>query len=195
MNNGIINIIPKPYLSEIFRALRFAAFKHRHQKRKGSAGIPYIEHPIEVASMLIEYIENPSKEAIIAALLHDTLEDTDTTSDEIASLFGNKVSEIVNEVTDDMRLSSKERKKQQIIKADDLSAEARFIKIADKTCNIRDILTTRIYWSRKHKIGYITWAKELVMKICDAHQGLFEEFKKSIEEAEESLKYKFTSVP
>ncbi len=191
MNNGIINNIAQNYIIDIFGALEFASIKHRHQKRKGSAGIPYINHPIEVALLLLKRLQNPTKEIIIAALLHDTLEDTDTVPDEIEKRFGDRVLNLVKEVTDNMKLSSRERKNLQILKADTLSIDAQCIKIADKTCNIRDILTTRINWTRRRKIAYIGWAIKVMTRIKDKHQGLIEEFKNAVEEAETMLRYKF----
>ncbi len=191
MNNGIINTAVKDYIIDIFEALEFASVKHKLQKRKGSAKIPFINHPIKVSLLLLEKLKNPPKEVIIAALLHDVLEDTNTLPEEIEERFGTKVLRLVNEVTDDMSLSSKERKRKQIAKADTLTTEARYIKIADKTCNIRDILTTKINWTRKRKTNYIEWAIDVVSRIRDTHQGLIQEFYTSVRAAQEALGYEF----
>lgn len=191
MNNGIINSFPKNYITEIFSALEFASIKHRRQKRKGSSGIPYINHPVKVTHLLLRKLDTPSKEIIIAALLHDTLEDTKTLPEEIENLFGDKVLRLVQEVTDDMSLSSRVRKNLQIDKAGNLSTEAGWIKIADKTSNILDILTTRINWTRSRKIAYIEWAIKVIHRIRDKHPGLIEEFKGAVTEAETILQYKF----
>jgi GTP diphosphokinase / guanosine-3',5'-bis(diphosphate) 3'-diphosphatase len=171
----------------IFSALEFAATKHQFQKRKGAAGIPYINHPIEVAALLNKKISNPSVDLLIAAILHDVIEDTDAKKEDIQNKFGKKVLGIVLEVTDDMRLPSIKRKALQIQHAKDLSYEARCIKIADKTCNIRDILFTRIKWSRKRKIKYIRWAIHVVNEIRDTHPELIEEFDRIIKQSEEML--------
>ena len=177
---------------EIFDALLFSAEKHKFQKRKGALGIPYINHPIEVAALLLNKIDTPEKEMIIAALLHDTLEDTRTTPNEIRSKFGERVFSIVEEVTDNMILSSSDRKNQQILKARSLSFEARCIKIADKTCNISDILYTRIKWSRRRKIAYIQWAFKVVNAIRDTHSGLSDAFDSVINKSEEMLDFKIS---
>ena len=191
MNNDMIHSFSQKQLADIFKALEFASIKHSRQKRKGSAGIPYINHPIQVAHLLIRCIQNPTKEIIIAALLHDTLEDTNTTPEELNGQFGDKVLRMVEEVTDNMKLSSPKRKELQIKHAHTLTAEAGYIKIADKTCNIRDMLTTRIHWTHKQKIAYIEWAGKVISRINDKHKGLIEEFKNAVAEAETILNYKF----
>jgi len=171
----------------IFSALEFAATKHQFQKRKGAAGIPYINHLIEVAALLNRKISNPGTDLLIAAILHDVIEDTNAKKEDIQNRFGKKVLGIVLEVTDDMRLPSFKRKALQIQHAKDLSYEARCIKIADKTCNIRDILYTRIKWSRKRKIKYIQWAIHVVNEIRDTHAELVAEFDRTIKQTEEML--------
>jgi len=191
MSNQIINSTSQNFLIDVFKALNFAAIKHRHQKRKGVSGIPYINHPIGVTSLLIQKINEPSKEIIISSILHDVIEDTNTSPEELKLQFGGNIMNLVMEVSDDMTLSYSQRKNIQIIKANTLSYEARCIKIADKTCNIRDILATRIYWSRKQKIRYIEWAIQVISRIRDTHKGLVEEFDITIGNAEEILKYKF----
>lgn len=176
-------------LEFIFTALEFAAVKHQFQKRKGAAGIPYVNHLIEVAALLTRQIDNPSADLLTAAILHDVIEDTDAKKEDIQKKFGKKVLDIVLEVTDDMRLPSSERKALQIKHAKDLSYEARCIKIADKTCNIRDILFTRIKWSRKRKIKYIQWAIHVVNQIRDTHSGLVAEFDRIVKVSEEMLEF------
>jgi len=174
----------------IFSALEYAAIKHQFQKRKGAAGIPYINHLIEVGNLLIQKLERPSGELLVAAILHDVIEDTDAKAEEIKELFGEKVAAIVMEVTDDMRLPSSVRKKNQIKKAGDLSFEARCIKIADKTCNIHDILFTRIKWSAKRKQKYIAWAGKVIDEIRDTDPNLIKEFEQAVKQSKEVLKMK-----
>jgi len=194
MNNLIINT-ERGELKVYFKALEFAAHKHRFQKRKGANGIPYINHPIEVASLLLSVLADPSPEIILAALLHDTLEDTDTKPAEILSEWGQKVCSIVEEVTDNMKLTSEKRKQLQIEHADQLSKEARAIKIADKICNIRDILNTRIRWMKWQKIGYIKWSIEVIQQISSSFPALETEFRKVLQEAEDILKTSFDFSP
>jgi guanosine-3',5'-bis(diphosphate) 3'-pyrophosphohydrolase len=192
MKKRNINSDILPPIREIFDALQFSAEKHKFQKRKGAPGIPYINHPIGVATLLLHKIDNPENELIIAALLHDTIEDTSATQAEIEIKFGSKVFGIVQEVTDDMSLSSSERKRQQIVNAKSLSFNARCIKIADKTCNINDILCTRIKWLRLRKIAYIRWAIEVVSEIRDTHPELIDAFDSIVRKSEELLDVRFS---
>jgi GTP diphosphokinase / guanosine-3',5'-bis(diphosphate) 3'-diphosphatase len=193
MANSIMNRDNYNILPGIFEALKFAAYKHRKQKRKGAVGIPYINHPIDVANLLITEIEEPSPDLIIAALLHDVIEDTRTKFSDLEKQFGPSVTDIVREVTDDMTLPSIIRKREQINKAESLSYNARCIKIADKTCNINDLLFTRIKWSRKRKIEYIVWANSVVLQIRDTHEGLISQFDEMLKKAGSILNYSFNS--
>lgn len=190
MSNPLFNI-ERNDLHLYFDALEFAAYKHRYQKRKGANGIPYINHPIEVARLIIASMENPSPQLILGAILHDTLEDTDTSAAEIEAKFGSTVLSLILEVTDDMKQSSARRKELQIIHAKSLSSEAGIIKIADKTCNIRDILLTRMYWSRWQKIDYIRWAVKVVEQIRCSSAPLIAGFETVLRLAEEKLKTEF----
>jgi guanosine-3',5'-bis(diphosphate) 3'-pyrophosphohydrolase len=189
MNTDSYAILPL-----IFEALKFAAYKHRRQKRKGLIGIPYINHPIEVANLILKVVEKPGPDLIIAAILHDVIEDTRTRFSDIEERFGREVSGIVKEVTDNMNLPSLLRKREQINKAASLSFEAKCIKIADKTCNVHDLLFSRIRWSRLRKIEYIKWACEVVYRMKDAHPGLIAEFEQILEKARGNLRYNFERV-
>ncbi len=175
----------------IFEALEYAAVKHRHQRRKGASGIPYINHPIEVCRLLLTTLDSPSTDLLIAALLHDTLEDTDANEKEIMEKFGEKVLRIVLELTDNMKLSSAKRKEEQVVKAKSLSYEARCIKISDKTCNIHDIIYTRMFWPDFQKKEYIRWAMRVIAEISDTHPALMKAFYEKVREAEQVLKTSF----
>jgi guanosine-3',5'-bis(diphosphate) 3'-pyrophosphohydrolase len=145
----------------LLEAAEFAADKHKFQRRKGSLSIPYINHPIKVSKLIAES-GTSDLNLLIAALLHDTLEDTDTTEIELTDKFGKEVASLVLEVTDNMKLSQTERKELQVTKAPNLSANAKILKIADKICNINDMLNYPISWSRKRKIRYVEWSKRVV---------------------------------
>ena len=162
-------------INTLLKAADFAADKHKMQRRKGYLRIPYINHPLKVALILTDAGES-SIDLIISALLHDVLEDTPTTKNEIENIFGLNVLSIIIEVTDNMSLSEKERKAEQIIKAPGLSDSAKKIKIADKICNIRDILNYPIHWSRKRKLRYVEWSKQVVDCCCGVNQVLDEWF-------------------
>ena len=122
----------------IWKALDFAASKHQAQRRK-NGDIPYINHPIGVARILWEDGEVRDPATLAAALLHDTVEDTDTTPSELSAEFGEHVAQIVAEVTDDKSLPKIERKRKQVEHARHASVEARLVKFGDKLYNLRDL--------------------------------------------------------
>ena len=127
----------------ILKAAAFAAHKHRDQRRKDAKATPYINHPIEVARVLSEEGGVRDPKILAAALLHDTIEDTETSYDELRGLFGRRIADLVAEVTDDKGLRKPVRKRRQIEKVAQSSVAAQQIKIADKLCNLRDILARR----------------------------------------------------
>ena len=127
---------------------------------------------------------------IQAALLHDTIEDTKTTIEEIREKFGPRVAEIVFELTDNMSQSNYVRKKMQIEKASKLSYEARCIKIADKICNMNDILFTRVGWIKSRKLRYIKWSVKVIDQIRGTNKELEDEFDKLVVEAERIFRVK-----
>ena len=143
--------------SEFLRALSFAAYKHRAQCRKDNK-TPYINHPIAVANILFNEADITDEAVLIAALLHDTVEDTDTTPEEIEQRFGRTVRGIVDEVTDDKSLPKAVRKQRQIKHAGGLSDPAKLIKLADKTANLRDLTTAPpAGWSAERLDSYLEW--------------------------------------
>ena len=169
------------------KAYDFAAQKHTKQRRKGVNDVPYINHPIEVANLLCYCCDNEDADLLIAAVLHDTIEDTDATEQEVCDLFGAEIGSLVMEVTDDMRLSKKVRRRLQIEKAHNLSDRAKQIKVADKTCNIIDMLTTRLEWTKRRKKEYISWAAEVVGHCRGVNLKLDKEFDKAYKLAENTL--------
>lgn len=157
----------------IISAMRFAADKHRDQRRKDSSGTPYINHPIEVADLLVNRGGINDETVIIAAVLHDTVEDTDATIDEISNLFGPEIASVVEEVTDDTSLSSEERKRQQVENAATASEAAKLVKLADKICNIRDMQANPpANWSIKRRYEYFEWAKQVVDQLRGVNKSL-----------------------
>ncbi len=146
----------------LLRALDFAATKHRDQRRKDPAASPYINHPIAVATMLWTHGVR-DETALIAGILHDTVEDTDTTRDELVAAFGELVAAVVMEVTDDKVLPKQRRKELQIEHAPHLSLTAQQVKLADKTCNVRDIIDTPpTDWPAERRQQYLVWAAQVV---------------------------------
>ncbi|KAI3383823.1 hypothetical protein SNEBB_010241 [Seison nebaliae] len=147
--------------NRLLMAVDFAASKHRLQKRKDNE-TPYINHPIGVANILSNETGITDEATLIAALLHDTIEDTDTTFDEIDRLFGREISNIVQEVTDDKSLAKEERKLQQIKKAATVSPKARLVKMADKIYNLRDLnRRIPIGWNELRVAQYFEWAEKV----------------------------------
>nr|XP_022303701.1 guanosine-3',5'-bis(diphosphate) 3'-pyrophosphohydrolase MESH1-like [Crassostrea virginica] len=150
-------------VSEIIRCTNFAAIKHKDQKRKDKEGTPYINHPIGVANILTQEAGISDVAVIQAALLHDTVEDTNTTFEEIQEHFGEEVTGIVREVTDDKNLPKLERKQKQIEHAPHASYKAKLVKLADKLYNLRDLnRCTPVGWSQERVTEYFEWAKRVV---------------------------------
>jgi (p)ppGpp synthase/HD superfamily hydrolase len=154
-------IEPGP-VSTILSALQFAAVKHRDQRRKNVEASPYINHLIEVAELLARVgVTDPI--TLQAAILHDTIEDTKTTPEELEAAFGPEVRRVVEEVTDDKKLSKAERKRLQIQHAGQLSPPARQVKIADKISNARGVtLEPPDGWSWERRQEYLDWTEEVV---------------------------------
>ena len=156
----------------LLQALDLAAHKHRDQRRKDPARSPYINHPIAVAAKLWE-LGVHDETALLAAVLHDTIEDTDTTREELATLFGEDVASVVAEVTDDKSLPKARRKELQIEHAPHLSRAAKLVKMADKLCNVRDIVDAPPSdWPLERRQQYLVWAAEVVAGLRDAHPDL-----------------------
>ena len=149
--------------SQLFEALAFAAHKHRAQRRKDVEASPYINHPIALARTLAVEGGVTDTRTLIAAVLHDTVEDTDTTFEEIGAMFGAEVADIVREVTDDTKLDKAERKRLQIEHAPHVSKRAALVKLADKTSNLRDVASNPPHgWPLERKRAYFDWAKAVI---------------------------------
>lgn len=147
----------------ILKALRFSAEKHNDQRRKDAKSSPYINHPIGVAEMLWRIGEVRDETLLVAAILHDAIEDTDTTSQEIKTEFGEEVLELVLEVTDDKSLPKQTRKQLQIEHAPHKSRKAKLLKIADKINNIRDIIESPpADWTLERRREYLLWTEKVV---------------------------------
>ncbi len=160
-------------MKQLIAAIAFAADKHRNQRRKDADASPYINHPIALANVLANEGGVEDERALMAAILHDTIEDTQTTEQELVKLFGQEVSNIVQEVTDDKSLPKAERKRLQIEHAPTLSRRAKLVKIADKICNLRDIASQPpANWSSERKQEYFDWAKAVVDGLRGTHPEL-----------------------
>jgi guanosine-3',5'-bis(diphosphate) 3'-pyrophosphohydrolase len=163
----------KGELARLLKALAFAAHKHRDQRRKDPDASPYINHPIALADVLVNEGGVTDVEVLCAALLHDTVEDTATTPEELAGAFGERVARIVAEVTDDKTLPKAERKRLQVAHAGELSQEAKLVKLADKICNLRDVAERAPpSWDLARRREYFDWAKRVVDGLRGTHPQL-----------------------
>nr|XP_018898291.1 PREDICTED: guanosine-3',5'-bis(diphosphate) 3'-pyrophosphohydrolase MESH1-like [Bemisia tabaci]XP_018898292.1 PREDICTED: guanosine-3',5'-bis(diphosphate) 3'-pyrophosphohydrolase MESH1-like [Bemisia tabaci] len=150
-------------VAAIIKCANFAAIKHTNQRRKDSEKTPYINHPIGVANILTDEGHVYDLDVIQAALLHDTVEDTDTTLDEIERHFGKSIRTIVDEVTDDKNLPKAERKRLQVVHAKTSSHNAKLVKLADKLYNLRDLeRETPEGWTPERVKEYFLWARDVV---------------------------------
>ena len=160
-------------LALLLKALAFAAHKHRDQRRKDAEASPYINHPIALADVLVNEGGVTDFEVLCAALLHDTVEDTATTHEELVDAFGSRIARIVAEVTDDTSLPKAERKRLQVEHAASISREAKLVKLADKICNLRDVdARPPAKWDLQRKREYFDWAKAVVDRLRGVHPGL-----------------------
>jgi (p)ppGpp synthase/HD superfamily hydrolase len=154
-------------LQEILAAADFAARKHVHQRRKGTAAEPYINHLLEVADLVSSALDEPNTNLVIAALLHDTIEDAGVTREELAECFSSEVADLVAEVTDNKSLPKAERKRLQIETAPNKSADAQAIQLADKISNLHSIAgSPPADWDERRQIEYVAWAKRVVNRFA-----------------------------
>jgi len=157
----------------VIEAMAFAADRHRHQRRKDREASPYINHPIDLANILVNEAGVLDPVVIAAAILHDTVEDTETTLDELALRFGAEIRGIVAEVTDDKRLPKEERKRLQVERAKDASYRAQQLKLADKIANLRDLSRSPpVDWTLGRRRAYFDWAKAVVDELRGPHTRL-----------------------
>ncbi|MFO0035572.1 MAG: HD domain-containing protein [Planctomycetota bacterium] len=160
-------------MNRILNAMKFAAEKHRHQRRKNADATPYINHPIEVTEILARVGGISDEEVLIAGLLHDTVEDTETTIEELVSGYGERVARIVQECTDDKSLEKSERKRLQIVNAPHKSPEAKCVKLADKSSNLASILVDPpAGWSLQRQLEYFAWAEQVINGLLGVNPGL-----------------------
>jgi (p)ppGpp synthase/HD superfamily hydrolase len=172
----------------VLRAAEMAARWHVNQRRKGIAQEPYINHLLEVASLVTEATGGTEPNVVIAALLHDAVEDQGVTPETIASDFGQHVADIVMEVSDDKSLPKAERKLKQIEFAPKKSREAKLIKLADKTSNLRAVANSPAPdWSVERRLEYIEWAKKVVAGLRGTSLWLEQQFDEAAHQAVRSL--------
>jgi len=172
----------------VLKAVEFAANKHRNQRRKDVNASPYINHPISVALLLSEIGGVDDPEVLAGALLHDTLEDTDTAPEELEATFGARVRKLVEEVSDNKALPKDERKKHQIEHARELSTGAVLIKLGDKIANVTDVTTAPpAGWDLERRIKYLDWAEAVINNCPQVNQALEEHFFEVLDQGRQAL--------
>ena len=169
-------------------ALTFGAHKHRWQRRKDAEQTPYFNHPINVAEVLWSIGTVRDMSILTAALLHDVIEDTETKPEEVERDFGKIILSLILEVSDDKSLPKETRKELQVQHAPCLSAGAKLIKIADKICNIKDVIySPPPDWSIERRMGYLAWAERVVQAMNGCNEKLEEEFYRLLGEGREKI--------
>ncbi|MEX2571530.1 MAG: HD domain-containing protein [Gemmatimonadota bacterium] len=171
-------------VAALLDALAFAADKHRDQRRKGAGRPPFINHSIDVAEILARAGGVSDPVTLQAAVLHDTLEDTDTRATELRDRFGAEVAAIVEEVTDDILLPQDERRRSQVECAPRLSTKARLVRLADKIANVRAVAwTPPVDWSRERRLDYLEWTRLVIAGCRGVDPTLERIFDERLEEA------------
>lgn len=171
-------------IPNLLRALEFAANKHMHERRKGSDHAPYINHPIEVAAVLSVEAGHQDEALLVAAILHDTVEDTSTSFEEIEQHFGAEVSSLVKEMTDDTSLPKQRRKELQIEHAPTLTDGAKRLKLADKIANVRDMgATPPEEWPHQRRIDYLDWTEAVIAGVRGVDETLEQIYDEALAQA------------
>lgn len=179
-------------LTQIVRAYDFAARHHVDQRRKGAKGEPYLNHLTEVALLVAESSGGSDVNQLCAAVLHDTIEDTIATYDDLVAQFSRDVADLVQEVTDDKSIPKHDRKRLQIEHAAHISDRAKVIKIADKTSNLRSLVTSPpAGWSPERLREYVAWAHDVV-RSC---RGLNPRLEAAFDAAHEEASRRFGGAP
>jgi guanosine-3',5'-bis(diphosphate) 3'-pyrophosphohydrolase len=174
--------------AHLLQAIAFAADKHRRQRRKDADASPYINHPIAVAAVLAVEADVADEATLLCAVLHDTVEDTDTTFLDLEQHFGPEVADLVRELTDDKALEKAERKRLQIEHARESSLRAKQVKIADKICNVRDItVSPPAQWPVQRRLDYLTWSEKVVDGCRGVNLKLDRAFDQAIAQARASI--------
>jgi (p)ppGpp synthase/HD superfamily hydrolase len=177
MNTSHDESIPAAPVQRILAAAKFAAEKHAAQKRKGAAAEPYVNHLIEVAQLTSNSSDQLDANLVMAAFLHDTIEDTGTSAEELEQVFGSDVAALVVELTDDKSLPKAVRKELQVQEAPHKSVRAQVLKLADKISNLRSVLTSPpADWNTQRKREYFDWCRRVVDALSAPNPILKAEF-------------------
>ena len=176
-------------LVTVLKAADAAARWHMHQRRKGEAQEPYINHLLEVAQLVAEATDGRDPNLVIAALLHDAIEDCGVSREEIAGSFGEDVAALVVAVTDDKNLKKEMRKKLQVDGAAHQPRRAKLLKLADKTSNLRSMAASPpANWSPERKLDYLAWARAVAHGLRGVNPWLEARFDAAAETAERAVR-------
>ena len=172
-------------MSRLTEAYLFAAERHTPQRRKGEAGEPYINHLCEVAQLVAEATGDGDENLVIAAVLHDAIEDTDTAPEELRERFGEDVTALVLEATDDKTLPKDVRKRLQVETASEKSARAKILKLADKTSNLRSLVASPpADWPSERRQRYVRWAADVASGLRGTNETLDRKFDEALNAAQ-----------
>ena len=175
-------------INKLVEAASFAAQRHTGHQRKGNGKQPYINHPLEVANLIANVGQVDDVDVLIAAILHDTVEDVGVTKDDIVKQFGERVAGIVMEVTDDKTLPKEERKRLQVEHAPRLSPEAKLVKLGDKISNISDVtINPPDGWDVQRRKQYIDWGEAVGKGLRGVNDSLEKKFDETIASARKAL--------
>jgi (p)ppGpp synthase/HD superfamily hydrolase len=176
-------------LTVVLKAAERAAHWHAAQRRKGAAQEPYINHLLEVARLVAEATGGDDPNLVIAALLHDAVEDQEISRAAIVQEFGEDVAGLVLEVTDDKSLPKEQRKRLQIEDAPEKSARAAVLKLADKTSNLTAMaVSPPATWSAGRRLEYVQWARDVVAGLRVESPWLQERFADAADAAERAAR-------
>ncbi len=176
-------------ISTVLRAAERAAHWHTEQRRKGAAQEPYINHLLEVARLVAEATGGADTNLVIAALLHDAVEDQPVSRAAIAQEFGEDVAALVMEVTDDKTLPKVQRKRLQVEHAAEKSPRAAILKLADKTSNLTALaLSPPASWSAARRLDYVQWARDVAAGLKVENPWLQSRFADAADAAERAAR-------
>lgn len=173
----------------LLQAIEFASKKHRDQRRKDAAQAPYINHCIRVAAIAETIGDITDHELLMAAVLHDTIEDTETRESEILSLFGERVLNLVKEMSDDKSLDKQRRKELQIEHAPHVSEDVTPLKLSDKIANCEDMLVSAPQgWPQERVLTYFEWSDAVIERLPRVNEALYQHAKQVIKQGYKQYK-------
>ena len=176
-------------VTRLTQALAFAAEAHANQRRKGAAQEPYLNHLVEVLDLVTQATGGDDVDLLIASLLHDVVEDTNVTEEELTESFGTRVAEIVQANSDDMSLPKDERRRKRIADMPRKAPDARIVKTADVISNIRAIVTSPpAGWTADRKLGYLDGCRQLIDAGRGANAALEKVFDQTVADAERTIR-------